>query len=236
MSNLIVLNYSSPKKRGLIKFFSNLTFGLIDSMVMTSLFALWLPIMGINEAMTKKNYGQMFVMILLGLGIGALTYYQFKLLKKGTSPSKKLAGMHVLKFDPAINGYRSCTPVEFAIRQVSATLYFPVAMAFYMGPAVFLGALSGGMASAFNNTGSAKKTAYEEAQDRLQEKAATAAGAAVGIAFSTKMFAKFPWLLAAHDHALKTVVMDVTSEQAQFFENGGTWITEKQIETFQFAA
>lgn len=235
--NQIVLNFSAPKKRGLTKFVTQFfTFGVADSLVGSTLLAIIIPIGALAEAVKTKNLSGALVPVAFGVALGGLAYYQFKLLKKGTSPTKKLMNMQVLKFDPKINGYRACTPVEFATRQVAATVYFPVAFAFFTGPAMFLGALSGGFTNAMNNATSAPKTRLQQEIDAAEEKAATAAGAAVGIAFSAKMFEKYPWLMVAHDYFLKTIVVDVTKEQATHFENGGTWIPEKPIQSFRAAA
>lgn len=234
-SQNMTLPFVEPKKRGLIRFFSAFFWlSPLDSFPLASIAAFLFTSGGLASFFKKDFSGGLTTLAVAG-AFGGLAYWQWTLLEKGTSPFKKLFGMQVLKWDPKLHAYRKCTPGEYIARDVIAMCYFPISFVVMSIPALVGGVLAGGLRQASIGDDSHKHQLIREYNER-QVQAATAAGAAAGVAMSYTLIQKFPWILALHDSVMKTMVVSVDKEQAKYFADGGVFQTGHEVKPFSQAA
>ncbi|MBX3039687.1 MAG: RDD family protein [Bdellovibrionaceae bacterium] len=231
---MMYLPFADARKRGLIRIVS-LFFWVtaIDSIGLASVACAFLTVAGFAQIFTGK-FSAGFQLLLFAAAMGGLVYYQYKLLQKGTSPFKKLFGMQVLKFDPELKAYRRCTPKEYVMRDILAIAYLPIPTMVLSVPIIMGGALAGGLTHATNGDDYGDPVLRQMNENRAN--AAAAAGAAAGAAMSLKIIQSFPWLLAAHDTLMKTMVVNVNSQQAKYFEEGGLFETGEVVKPYSQAA
>ncbi|HRO65999.1 MAG TPA: RDD family protein [Pseudobdellovibrionaceae bacterium] len=232
---MMYLPFADARKRGMIRILSAVFWiaAPIDSIGLAILTCGIFAFGGVAELASGKISSGLTIFA-LAAAAGWWIYYQYKLLQRGTSPFKKLFGMQVLKFDPELKAYRRCTPKEYVMRDILAMAYLPVPTAVLSIPIILGGTLAGGLSHATNGDDHGNPLVRQMNENRAN--AATAAGAAAGAAVSLKLIQSFPWLLAAHDTVMKTMVVNVTSNQAKYFEEGGLFETGEAIKPYSQAA